>query len=73
MKTLFAAALTATVALAGFSATPAAAQDRYGYSQHQSRGGYDRGYRDDRRGGYDNYDRSYDDRGYRGHRRGQQR
>ncbi|RYD63732.1 MAG: hypothetical protein EOP58_10855, partial [Sphingomonadales bacterium] len=74
MKTLFAAALTATVALAGVSATPAAAQDRYGYSNYDDRGGYDRGYRDDRRG-YDNYDRGYGDRDYRGGRqyRGQQR
>lgn len=80
MKTLFAAALTATVALAGISATPAAAQDRYGYSNYEGRGGYERGYRDDRRGydnhdrGYDNYDRGYD-RGNRGgrHYRGAQR
>lgn len=72
MKTLFAAALTATVALAGVSATPAAAQD-YGYSRYDNRGDYGRGYRDDRRG-YDNYDRGYyDNRGYRGHRRGVQR
>jgi hypothetical protein len=87
MKTLFAAALTATVALAGVSATPVAAQDRYGYSQYDNRGS-DRGYRQDRgprggydnynrsydnRGGYDNYDRSYDDRSYRNHRRAPQR
>ena len=69
MKTLFAAALTATVALAGVSATPAAAQDRYGYSNYEGRGGYDRGYRDDRRG-YDNYDRGYrHNRNYRGNQR----
>ncbi|WP_066794961.1 glycine zipper 2TM domain-containing protein [Sphingomonas soli] len=67
MKKLFAAALTASVALAGFSATPAAAQDRYGYSQYDSRG-YQRDYRR-----YDNYDRRYDDRGYRNHRRAPQR
>ncbi|MES2989744.1 MAG: hypothetical protein V4808_17765 [Pseudomonadota bacterium] len=77
MKTLFAAALTATVALAGVSATPAAAQDRYGYSNYERRGG-DRGYRNDGRGydqgrGYENYDRGYNDRSNRGHRRGAQR
>ena len=69
MKTLFAAALTASVALAGVSATPAAAQDRYGYSNYEGRGGYDRGYRGDRRG-YDGYDRGYRNaRYYRGNQR----
>lgn len=69
MKTLFAAALTASVALAGVAATPAAAQDRYGYSHYQDRG-YQGEYRGDRgRGGYDNYQRGYDNRGYRGDRR----
>ncbi len=75
MKTIFAAALTATVALAGIAATPAVAQDRYG-----DRGGYD--YRDDGRqyrGGGD-YREGYrgdyrDARQYRGNRnyRGNQR
>lgn len=68
MKTLFAAALTASVAFAGLAATPAMAQDRYGYQ-----GGYDqrddgrqyRGdgdYRQDYRGDY------RDARQYRGNR-----
>lgn len=57
MKTLFAAALTAGIALAGISATPAMAQD-YGH-----RGGYDRSY--DHRGG-DGYGYRGDGRGYRG-------
>jgi hypothetical protein len=53
IKSLFSAALAATVALGGMAATPAAAQD-YG------RGYYQQDYRD---GGYRN------DRGYRGDRR----
>ncbi len=73
MKTLFAAALTAAVALSGVSATPAVAQDRYGYSNYDSRG-YQGEYRGPDRNYY-NYDRSYqnDDRGYRNHRRAPRR
>ena len=63
IKSLFTAALAATVTLGGMAATPAAAQD-YG------RGYYEREYRDD---GYRGYrgDRGYrEDRGYRRDYRG---
>lgn len=71
MKTLFGAALTASVAIAGVTATPASAQDRHAYSGYD----YGRGYQD--RGGYrqDGYDRGYrrdyrdDRRDYRNQRR----
>ena len=81
MKTLFAAALTASVAFAGLAATPAMAQDRYGYQGgydnrddgRQYRGGGD--YREEYRGDYRDGREYRGDRGYRGNRnyRGNQR
>jgi hypothetical protein len=63
IKSLFTAALAATVTLGGMAATPAAAQD-YG------RGYYDRDYREYRDDGYRG-DRGYrEDRGYRRDYRG---
>lgn len=67
MKTLFAAALTASVALAGFAAAPASAQDRYGHYQTYDRGDYrGDGYRD--RGEYREYRGDYRNGGYDGYR-----
>jgi hypothetical protein len=65
IKSLFTAALAATVTLGGMAATPAAAQDYgRGYYERDYRDGYrgDRGYREDRR------DYRRDRRGYRGNR-----
>lgn len=63
-KSLFTAALAATVTIGGMAATPAAAQDGRGYYQRDYRDGYrnDRGYRGDR-----GYRREYrgNDRNYR--------
>ncbi|MDP5278537.1 glycine zipper 2TM domain-containing protein [Sphingomonas sp. DG1-23] len=63
IKSLFTAALAATVTLGGMAATPAAAQDYgRGYYERDYRG--DRGYREDRRDYRRGY-RGYRNRGYR--------